>query len=192
MRSLRTLSTEEEHHHILPMVQAYMELGPLFLEHVAALRNHSGLPAAVLTLAGIMYNYTDERYIRLVDTPEFLALLRCIASLTRRCPLHLPLLFCVQSCWGLSCLIKMHAYDYPNERFIQMVDVLRLPGAAVLHCLAHAQPLCSILVLRDLPQHLDASCTQHHVQCKDACYICLVDKNMWSHCCTFACNYGLP
>ena len=90
LRSLRTLSTEEEHHHILPMLQAYMELGPLFLEHVAALRNHSGLPAAVLTLAGIMYNYTDERYIRLVDAPEFLALLRCIALLTRRCPLHLP------------------------------------------------------------------------------------------------------
>ncbi len=69
-----------------------MELGPLFLEHVAALRNHSDMPAAVLTLAGIMYNYTDERYIRLVDAPEFLALLRCIGSLTRRCPLHLPLL----------------------------------------------------------------------------------------------------
>lgn len=84
------------------MAQAYMELGPLFLEHVAALRNHSGLPAAVLTLAGIMYNYTDERYIRLVDAPEFLALLRCIASLTRRCPLHLPSLPCVQSCRGLN------------------------------------------------------------------------------------------
>ena len=69
---------------MLPVAQAYMELGPLFLEHVAALRNHSGMPAAVLTLAGIMYNYTDERYIRLVDAPEFLALLRCIASLTRR------------------------------------------------------------------------------------------------------------
>jgi hypothetical protein len=86
------------------MVQAYMELGPLFLEHVAALRNHSGLPAAVLTLAGIMYNYTDERYIRLVDAPEFLALLRCIASLTRRCPLHVPLLPCVQSCHVQSCV----------------------------------------------------------------------------------------
>ena len=109
---------------MLPMAQAYIELGALFLEHVAALRNHSGMPAAVLTLAGIMYNYTDERYIRLVDAPEFLALLRCIASLTRRYPWHQPLLPFVQACPGLNRLIKMHTYSYTDERYIQMVDAL--------------------------------------------------------------------
>ena len=66
-------------------VQRYMELGAWPVEHVASLRCQ-GSYVVVAKLAAILYNYTDNEYLRVVEPPEMLALLRVIAMLAQRWP----------------------------------------------------------------------------------------------------------
>ena len=60
-----------------------MELGPWPVEHVASLRCQGSF-VVVARLAAILYNYTDNEYLRVVEPPEMLALLHLVAMLAQR------------------------------------------------------------------------------------------------------------
>ena len=64
-------------------LQQYMELGSWPVEHVASLRCQGNF-VVVARLAAILYNYTDNEYLRVVEPPEMLALLHVIAMLAQR------------------------------------------------------------------------------------------------------------
>ena len=64
-------------------MQRYMELGAWPVEHVASLRCQGSF-VVVSKLAAILYNYTDNEYLRVVEPPEMLALLHVIAMLAQR------------------------------------------------------------------------------------------------------------
>ena len=77
-------STAGLHCHECPVyVQRYMELGAWPVEHVASLRCQGSF-VVVSKLAAILYNYTDNEYLRVVEPPEMLALLHVIAMLAQR------------------------------------------------------------------------------------------------------------
>lgn len=65
-------------------LQRYMEMGSAFLEHVASLGSQSHPGAALGRLSSVLYNYTDDAYVRAVETPEMLAALHATAMLARR------------------------------------------------------------------------------------------------------------
>lgn len=84
MLCTRTGTADVHCHECLVMfVQRYMELGAWPVEHVASLRCQGSF-VVVSRLAAILFNYTDNEYLRVVEPPEMLALLHVIAMLAQR------------------------------------------------------------------------------------------------------------